>query len=82
MTNSGITADGLSTLLGVSIVPAVLASAQVDNPDDVARFYRSKLYSLLSDAETGMWHLSPKILADLYKEELATGDFDIPEEQS
>lgn len=82
MTGSGISEDRLSTLLGVSVVPAILAIVQVDDPEGVERFYRSKLYGLLSDVDTGMWHLSPQTLADLYVQELETGGFDTPEEQS
>lgn len=70
--------DRLSNLLGICIVPAVLEYAQI--PDDgIDAFYHSKLYELLGNAETGMWHFSPRTLADMYLEELKTGTFEIPE---
>ncbi|WP_080798005.1 hypothetical protein [Arabiibacter massiliensis] len=74
--------DRLSTLLGISIVPAVLEAAGIDGPEGIEEFYRSKLYGLLSDPQTAMWHLSPQTLATLYVEERSTGTFDVPEEQS
>lgn len=37
---------------------------------------------LLSDPATGVWHLSARILADAYAEELSGGSFELPEEQS
>jgi hypothetical protein len=49
--------------------------------DELTKFYRSRLYELLYNPDTGMWHLSPALLAELYKEELNTGSFEIPEEQ-
>ena len=78
MTSSCFTQDRLSTLLGICIVPAVLELAGVDE-DGVDAFYRSKLYRLLGDVETGLWHFSPRTLAEMYMQEQQTGAFDIPE---
>lgn len=75
-------ANRLSVLLGTCIVPSVLALVNSQNLQEIDAFYRSKLYALLSDEKTGMWHLSPRTLADLYEEERKTGSFDPPEEQS
>jgi hypothetical protein len=74
--------DQFSVLLGVSIVPAIFEALGVDGTTDIDRFYQSKLYALLGDPATGMWHLSPALLAQLYNEELEAGSFEIPEEQS
>lgn len=82
MSDAAITRDRLSTLLGISIVPAILEAVDADGPDDVEAFYKSKLYQLLSDPQTGMWHLSSQTLASLYAEERETGTFPLPEEQS
>lgn len=82
MTDSTISRDRLSNLLGISIVPTVLEAAQIEDAAGIERFYKSKLYRLLGNGETGMWHLSPATLADLYRQELESGDFDPPEEQS
>jgi hypothetical protein len=77
--------DKLSLLLGTCIVPGIIESLAV--PEDrqadlVDQLYGSKLYVLLSDDASSMWHLSPVLLGQLFKEELATGTFDVPEEQS
>jgi hypothetical protein len=72
----------LPTLLGISIVPAILENLRIQDPNDIDRFYRSKLYALLGDPNTAMWHLSPALLAQLYNEELEVGSFEVPEEQS
>jgi hypothetical protein len=39
-------------------------------------------FAILSNREIAMWHLSPALLAQLYNDELETGSFAIPEEQS
>jgi hypothetical protein len=72
----------LTTLLGICIVPAILEILNIDDAVGIDRFYQSKLYALLSDSDTAMWHLSPALLAQLYNEELETGSFEVPEEQS
>ena len=49
---------------------------QGENARDAIRsFYRSKVYRLLSDRETGLWHASTEMLLALYDEERRTGDF-------
>jgi hypothetical protein len=77
--------DRLTALLGISIVPAILET--LDTPDgsyasELERFYASKLFALLGNPATALWHLSPATLAQMYNEELETGSFTIPEEQS
>jgi hypothetical protein len=43
--------------------------------------YNSKLYRLLEDEETKLWHLSYPMLYDMLEEELTTGEITFPEEQ-
>jgi len=43
--------------------------------------YNSRLYSLLEDEGTKLWHLSYPILYDMLEEELTTGEITFPEEQ-
>ena len=43
--------------------------------------YNSKLYKLLEDEKTKLWHLSYPILYDMLEEELTTGEITFPEEQ-
>lgn len=45
--------------------------------DAIRAFYRSKLYELLSDRETGLWHASTDMLLELYREERETGSFNL-----
>ena len=43
--------------------------------------YNSKLYRLLEDESTKLWHLSYPLLYDMLEEELTTGEISFPEEQ-
>jgi hypothetical protein len=77
--------DTLSILLGTTIIPAILSEFVAPNVDinqTADCFFRSELYRQLSDPHTGLWHLSPLTLASMYQEELETGIFEVPEEQS
>ena len=77
--------EKLSALLGTAIVPAIIDCLTAGGEDYQAmldQFYRSKLFSQLSEPATGLWHLSAATLAEMYNEERQFGDFSVPEEQS
>ena len=42
-------------------------------------FYESKVYSLLEQEDTKLWHLSPLTLFNMYDEEKKTGNITFPE---
>ncbi|GHT20192.1 hypothetical protein AGMMS4957_06340 [Bacteroidia bacterium] len=46
----------------------------------VDRLYNSVLYGQLENSETALWHLSPRVLADMLNEEITTGKITYPEE--
>jgi len=76
----------VSVLLGVCIVPQVIAEimAFFDNHEEEAikAFYSSALYEKLRNPATGLWHLSPKTLAEIYLGEARGEGLEFPEEQS
>ena len=79
-----VTQDNLNTIL-MFITPGILQML-MDNRAITAEgasilLYNSKLYKLLEDEETKLWHLSYPILYDMLEEELATGKITFPEEQ-
>lgn len=43
----------------------------------IREFYCSRLYELLSDRETGLWHASTDMLLELYESERRTGNINL-----
>lgn len=77
-----LTEDNYSTLLGTTTIPSVMRELNVSTLNEAAQFYDSEIYALLSEQETGLWHLSPVTIAELYREELTGALPQMPEEQS
>jgi len=74
----------ISLLLGISLIPGILEELNIPNDKVVEfldKFYRSRLFDLLKEENTAVWHLSARALADIYQEELETGKLNIPEYQ-
>lgn len=57
----------------VSDVIKSLVSQGVPQREAIRGFYRSRLYDLLSDKETGIWHTSTNMLLSLYEQEKQSG---------
>ena len=62
------------------IIPLIISEYNLSENEAIQKFYCSKLYSFLENPKTGVWRYSPKLLFNLYKEELDNGDFIFPEE--
>ena len=80
--NAETRAGRVSTLLGTCIVPSVLERCGVASAEGLDTLLRSETFALLSDPETGMWHLSPATIAEIFRREMECGQVDTPEEQS
>jgi len=67
----------------VLIIPKVIGLiSQESGLDEVTAtraFYESRVYSLLEQEETKLWHLSPLMLFNMYDEERKTGNITFPE---
>ena len=76
----------ISTLLGICIIPQVITEIKefYDNHEETAikEFYKSSLYDKLQNPVTGLWHLSPKTLSEIFFMEIKEQIIDYPEEQS
>jgi hypothetical protein len=76
----------VSVLLGVCIVPQVIAEVKqsCDTPEEaiIREFYASQVFDKLQNPSTGLWHLSPKILAEMFLAEQQGQEVEFPEEQS
>ena len=76
----------VSTLLWVCIVPLLIAEAKAffnnDEETAIKEFYKSTLCEKLQNPATGLWHLSPKTLAEIFMAEIKGEEIAYPEEQS
>jgi hypothetical protein len=76
----------VSTLLGICIIPQLIAEVGpfFNNNEETAirELYNSTLYEKLQNPATGLWHLSPKTLAEIFLSEIKDGKIVFPEEQS
>jgi hypothetical protein len=74
----------VSLLLGTCLIPGILEEFNIPNDkvvEFIDKFYRSRLFNLMKEEKTAVWHLSARTLADIYSEEQKTGKLNLPEFQ-
>ncbi len=76
--------EQFNAMMAVVFVPPVVALiagnynlSEIQATND---FYNSKVFEALSDENLKVWHFSPLLLFEMYKEEKETGSFTYPEE--
>ncbi|MDR2854893.1 MAG: hypothetical protein LBV40_01890 [Methanomicrobiales archaeon] len=69
------------TFITPGIIQLLMNNRGITSETAAILLYNSRLYSLLEDEETKLWHLSYPILYDMLEEELTTGKIIFPEEQ-
>jgi len=78
--------DQVSALLGVCVIPQVIAEIKgfYDDQEETAikEFYKSRLFDKLQNPATGLWHLSSKTLSQIFLTEVQEQILEFPEEQS
>ena len=72
--------EAILTLLVPQIVKQICKKYPMDELAASREFYESKVYSLLEQEDTKLWHFSPLTLFNMFDEEKRTGDFQMPEE--
>lgn len=72
--------EAVLILIIPQIVQLLCTELSLDEITATKNFYGSKVYELLEEEDTKLWHLSPLSLFYMYKEELETGNFTFPEE--
>lgn len=70
----------LLALIVPQIIDKITENSNISEIDAINIFYKSKLYSELSDESSKLWHYSPLLLYTLFQDELLTGTYDYPEE--
>ncbi|MCL2121550.1 MAG: hypothetical protein FWH28_04790 [Clostridiales bacterium] len=69
------------TFITPGIIQMLMNNRDITSEAASMLLYNSKLYRLLEDESTKLWHLSYPILYDMLEEELTTGEITFPEEQ-
>lgn len=67
-------------MLVEQIVHLITENCTYDEMTATNEFYNSKVYALLEQEDTKLWHFSPLTLFNLFDEEKKTGNFELPEE--
>ncbi len=76
--------EKFNSILSIALIPQTVAliaeKCGLDDITAINEFYQSKVYDLLSNEETKMWHYSPMTVYMIWKHEKETGEVVFPEE--
>lgn len=76
-------AEQYSAIIGLIVPEVVRLIAEKYSCNEVTaaeEFYRSRVYTILEQEQTKLWHFSPLTLFNMFEEEKKTGSFVVPEE--
>ena len=71
--------EAMLVLIVPKVIGLIVANYKLDEVTASSSFYESKVYSLLEQEDTKLWHLSPLTLFNMYDEERKTGNITFPE---
>ncbi|MBE6815868.1 MAG: hypothetical protein E7522_10540 [Ruminococcaceae bacterium] len=72
--------EAVLKLLIPQIIHLIAENGKIDEVTASRDFYNSKVYELLENEETKLWHFSPLTLFNMYDDEIKTGVLNFPEE--
>ena len=72
--------EAMLVLLVPQVIHLITENYTYDEVTASKEFYESKVYSLLEQEDTKLWHLSALTLFNMFDEEKKTGTFTFPEE--
>lgn len=71
--------EAMLVLIVPKVIGLIVENYRIDEVTASKKFYESKVYSLLEEEDTKLWHLSPFMLFHMYDEETKTGNITFPE---
>ena len=71
--------EALLPLIVAALIQKILEQKKISQDEAFSRLYGSRLYSLLNEEQTKVWHCSVGKLFLLFEEEMATGKIELPE---
>lgn len=72
--------EAMLVLLVPQVIHLITKNYPYDEVTASKEFYESRVYSLLEQEDTKLWHLSALTLFHMFDEEKKTGSFTFPEE--
>lgn len=72
--------EALLRIIIPNIIHLIAENHKTDGISATADFYNSRVYSLLEDESTKIWHLSPLTIFNMYNDEITTDRINFPEE--
>ncbi len=71
--------EAILVILVPQVIQLLCTNLLLDEMTATKNFYGSKVYELLEQEDTKLWHFSPLTIFNMYKEEMEIGSFIIPE---
>lgn len=71
--------EAMLVLIVPKVTGLIVKNYGLDEVTAARLFYESRVYSLLEQEDTKLWHLSPLTLFNMYDEEKKTGNITFPE---
>jgi len=71
--------EAMLVLIVPQIISLIVEKHKTDEITAAKTFYESRVYSLLEEEDTKLWHLSPLTIFNMYDEERKTGNITFPE---
>ncbi len=72
--------EAVLKLLIPQVIHLIAENGKIDEVTASRDFYNSKVYELLENENTKLWHFSPLTLFNMYDDEIKTGVLNFPEE--
>ena len=71
--------EALLPLIVAALIQKIIERKKISQDEAFSQLYGSRLYFLLDDEQTKVWHYSAEKLFQLFDEELTTGNLELPE---
>jgi len=72
--------ESMLIFLVPEVVSIIVHTNKITETEAIQMFYSSKVYELLEDEKTKLWHFSPLTLFNIFDEEQKTGGITFPVE--
>ena len=71
--------EALLPLIVAVLLQKIIERKRISQNEAFSALYSSRLYLVLDDEETKVWHYSAEKLFQLFDEEMSTGKLELPE---